>query len=250
MRQLRLRLSYDGSKFFGWQRQPKVRTVQGEVERAILEVTRVHADVTASGRTDTGVHAIGQVASFFTECAYPLPVLRKALNAILDEDVCIHEIDCVPLDFDPIRCALRKRYRYLVEDSPLPDLFRRDYQWRIRKRMNMEAMRSAAKHLLGTHDFTAFQTSGSTRTTPIRTVYAIDIERRAAEFHDCMHVEVEADGFLYNMVRNIVGTLVQVGRGREKIDWPAEVLASRDRTRAGMTAPAQGLYLLWVKYDL
>jgi tRNA pseudouridine38-40 synthase len=250
MRSLRMTIAYDGTRFAGWQRQTEGRTVQGEMERTLKQVTGEQITVTASGRTDAGVHALAQVVGFHTGSRLAKDVLLRALNAEFPDDIVAFEITDAPEDFDPIRDAVRKRYRYVIKDGRLPDLFSRNYLWHVRQKLNVSAMQEAAKGLLGTHDFSSFETNGSSRISSVRTVFDILVERRAAEFTEHVIVEVEADGFLYNMVRNIVGTLVRVGRGQQPAGWPTEVLVARDRTRAGMAAPAQGLFMLWVKYEV
>jgi tRNA pseudouridine38-40 synthase len=250
MRFLRMTVAYDGTDFTGWQRQTKKRTVQAEIERALKSITGETILAVASGRTDAGVHALGQVVGFQTHSQISNKALLRAINAELPEDITAFDVTDAPDDFHAIRDAVRKRYRYVIEDNRIPDLFMRQYLWHIRKRLDVEAMKEAAKSLLGTHDFKSFQTSGSSRLSTTRTVYEILVDRQPGERTDRIIVEVEADGFLYNMVRNIVGTLVLVGRGTRPISWVAEVLASHDRRRAGMTAPARGLFLLWVKYEV
>jgi tRNA pseudouridine38-40 synthase len=248
MRTFKLTLAYDGTDFAGWQKQPARRTVQGELEAALERITQQHSKCIASGRTDAGVHALGQVVSFTSATSLPVEVLTKALNAELPEDMLVFEVAEAPPGFHALRDAIRKRYRYVIEDGRLRDLFERRYVWHVYQRLDVEAMRQAAAPLLGTHDFTSFETSGSPRLTTIRTVLDLVVERRAGGLTEKIVIEVEADGFLYNMVRNIVGTLVAVGKGREPPRRPAEVLALRDRTKAGMTAPAQGLFLVGVDY--
>jgi tRNA pseudouridine38-40 synthase len=244
----KLTLAYDGTEFAGWQRQPAVRTVQGELESGIERITQERSKCIASGRTDSGVHALGQVVSFQSETKLSGDVLCKALNAELSEDMLVFEVVEVPSHFHALRDAVRKRYRYVIQDGRLPDLFDRKYVWHIYQRLDVEAMQQAAKTLVGTHDFASYETAGSPRLTTVRTVFDLSVERRPAELTDRVVIEVEADGFLYNMVRNIAGTLVAVGKGKERPTWPAEVLALKDRTRAGMTAPARGLFLVWVEY--
>jgi tRNA pseudouridine38-40 synthase len=248
MTTFKLTLAYDGTDFAGWQWQPKERTIQGELEAAIERVTQVKTRCAASGRTDAGVHALGQVVSFVSDTWLAPPALTKALNAELPPDMLVFEVDFAPDGFHAQRDAMRKRYRYLLEDGRWRDLFSRNYLWHIFQRLDVEAMRAAAAPLVGKHDFASFESRGSQRLSTVRTVLDILVERRRAEFTDRIVIEVEANGFLYNMVRNIVGTLVQVGRGKEATTWPAEVLALHDRTKAGMTAPAQGLYLVGVEY--
>jgi tRNA pseudouridine38-40 synthase len=244
----KLTLAYDGTDFAGWQRQPAARTVQGELEAAIERITQERSKCIASGRTDAGVHALGQVVSFQSETKLDGPTLTKALNAELPEDMLVFEaVEAAP-SFHALRDAVRKRYRYVIQDGRLPDLFDRKYVWHVYQRLDVESMKTAAAALVGTHDFASFETAGSPRLTTVRTIFDLSIERRPAELTDRVVIEVEADGFLYNMVRNIAGTLVAVGKGKEPPTWPAQVLDLQDRTQAGMTAPARGLFLVWVEY--
>jgi tRNA pseudouridine38-40 synthase len=246
---LRMTIAYDGNDFAGWQRQPGKRTVQGEFEDALYRILGRPTLATASGRTDAGVHALAQVVGIETEKPIAEPALQKALNAELPEDIHVFDVSPAPIGFDPIRDAVRKRYRYLICDGRTPDIFARRYVWHLFHTLDEAAMRESAQALVGKHDFAAYQTKGSSRLTTVRTLFDVTVERIAADRIDKLAIEVEADGFLYNMVRNIVGTLVEVGRGKRSITWPAQVLASRDRKEAGMVAPAHGLYLLWVRYD-
>ena len=160
----------------------------------------------------------------------------------------IREVREAPDGFHAIRDAIRKRYRYVVQDGPMRDVFERAYAWHFPHRLDVQAMQAAAAVLLGRHDFSSFEAAGSPRASSVRTIYELTVQRRTGDFLDRVFVEVEADGFLYNMVRNIVGSLVEVGRGRQPVSWIAEVLAARDRKRAGMTAPPQGLFLVSVDY--
>jgi tRNA pseudouridine38-40 synthase len=244
----KLTLAYDGTDFAGWQWQPNRRTLQGELEAALERITQSRPRCTASGRTDAGVHALGQVVSFESETVLTPAALAKALNAELPEDMLVFEVLAAAPGFHVLRDVLRKRYRYVIEDGRRRDLFARKYLWHIIHELDVESMRQAAKALVGTHDFTSYATRGSSRLTTVRTVYDLVVERREADLTDRVIIEVEADGFLYNMVRNIVGTLVAVGRGKESVTWPGEVLKLRDRRRAGMTAPAQGLFMVGVEY--
>jgi tRNA pseudouridine38-40 synthase len=248
MRSFKLTLAYDGTDFAGWQRQPQERTVQAELEGALERITQERPKCIASGRTDAGVHALGQVVSFTSATLLPPDVLAKALNAELPEDMLVFDVAAAAAGFDALRDAVRKRYRYVIQDGRLRDLFDRKYVWHLYQRLDVDAMRQAAAPLVGTHDFASFETSGSPRLTTTRTVLDLVVERRSGELTDRIVIEVEADGFLYNMVRNIAGTLVEVGKGKQPAGWSAEVLALRDRTKAGMTAPAQGLFLVGVEY--
>jgi tRNA pseudouridine38-40 synthase len=256
MRTFKLTLAYDGTNYCGWQSQPDQATVQGVLETAIEQVTGESLRTLASGRTDAGVHAIGQVASFSSSTQLSAEVLCRAINANLPHDVTIFTVEEVPSDFRVIRDVVRKRYQYVIQDGPLALPFQRSYAWHCPRPLAVEAMQQAARSLVGTHDFSSFQTSGSERETTTRTVTTLDVERRDPLFSLSLPlpfahivITIEADGFLYNMVRNIVGTLVEVGRGAESIEWVAEVLARHDRRAAGPTAPAHGLYLAQVWYD-
>lgn len=248
-RTIKLTLAYDGTHYAGWQFQRNQPSLQESLERVLARITGESIRVTASGRTDAGVHALGQVVSFRTECPLPVGKLHSALNAWLPKDMLALSVQDAPDGFHAIRAARRKRYRYVLHDGPRPDIFRRHYCWHYYGRLDAEAMHRAAQPLAGRHDFRSFQSLGSVRTSTVRTVWAISVERGRGGEADFIHVEVEADGFLYNMVRAIVGTLLEVGRGVRDETWPQQALAARDRTAAGPTAPAQGLFLLRVEYD-
>lgn len=249
MRSLRLIVSYDGTDFFGWQWQPGMRTVQQCLEEAIALVTGETTRVVAAGRTDTGVHAYGQAVSWDTESRLETGVLLRALNANLPPDMAVRAVEEAPPGFNSITDSRGKRYRYLIHDRRIRDVFVRRYAWQVWQTLDNAAMQEAARGLCGTHDFIAFQNAGSPRVHTVRTVRDLSVIRTREWGENCVSVEIEADGFLYNMVRNIVGTLVEVGKGKQPIDWPARVLAGRDRTTGGMCAPPQGLYLLQVYYS-
>lgn len=245
MTNFRLTLSYDGTDFHGWQTQPGLRTVQETLEAAIGAVTREpRVRVNASGRTDTGVHALGQVVNVRSETKLSAEVLHRAVNANLPEDVVVRS--CEPADdaFDANRDAVAKLYRYTIHDGPVPDLFSRRYCHHSRHSLDAGAMAEAAGALLGTHDFRCFETEWPNRATSVRTISLAKVAREG-EF---VTLEVEADGFLYNMVRAIAGTLMNVGRGYWPVGEMAAIVAAGDRTRAGPTAPARGLCLVRVTY--
>jgi tRNA pseudouridine38-40 synthase len=253
MRNIKLTLAYDGTDFCGWQIQPDVRTVQGELERALAATTGETIRTVASGRTDAGVHALAQVVSFQTTVTWPIDAFRRALATHLPEDVAAIAADEVPAEFHAIRSAKRKRYRYLIHDGRTPDVHRRRYSWHSHEPLDENRMRIAAQCLAGTHDFRSFQTTGAPRETTVRTIFEIDIRRGTGAdwlgpIDRLIMLEVEADGFLYNMMRSIAGTLANVGRGKNPPESLAEVLAACDRTRAGPTAPPQGLFLVAVTY--
>jgi tRNA pseudouridine38-40 synthase len=249
MRTLKLTLAYDGTDFAGWQVQQGKRTVQGVLETAWAEITGETLRATASGRTDAGVHALAQVASLKSGTHLTTEVLQRALNASLPGDVVVLSVEEAEADFHAIRDAVSKRYRYVIHDGELADVFRRRYSWKVWQRLDERAMHRAAQALVGTHDFQSFQTSGAPRKTTVRTVSDLWVRRGSGDEADLVTCEIEADGFLYNMVRAIVGTLHEVGRGAQSENWPREVLAARDRRAGAMTAPPQGLLMVRVRYD-
>ncbi|MCH5375143.1 MAG: tRNA pseudouridine(38-40) synthase TruA [Planctomycetes bacterium] len=242
-------LSYDGTAYGGWQVQVNANTIQAEVERALQIVIGQPVRAVASGRTDSGVHAIGQIVSFACTTALDDDVLRRALDANLPKDIVALEVREVADGFHAIRDTIRKRYRYVIQDGPLRDVFAQRFAWYFPHRLDVRAMVGAARLLVGRHDFSSFETSGSKRVSSVRTIYDLAVHRQPGDHLERIVIEVEADGFLYNMVRNIVGTLVEVGRGKRPVGWVSEVLKARDRKLAGMTAPPQGLFLLraWCK---
>jgi tRNA pseudouridine38-40 synthase len=245
MRNLKLLLSYDGTDFHGWQTQPGLRTVQEAIEKAIGEITGETAFANASGRTDTGVHALGQVVNFKTDSHLDPHTLLRAINAHLPGDVIVRDAEEVALAFDACRHAKRKLYRYVIHDGPVPDVFLRRYAWHVPfRRLDDAAMAAAAKPLVGKHDFHSFETEWPNRQSSVRTITSLHVERR----EDQIWIEVEADGFLYNMVRAIAGTLVNVGREYWPASHVAEILNAEDRKQAGPTAPPQGLFLVRVSY--
>jgi tRNA pseudouridine38-40 synthase len=250
MRSLKLTISYDGSAYAGWQTQVDVPTVQSTLERAIERVTEQRVRTVASGRTDAGVHSLAQVVGLQVETRLSNDDLRRALNAVLPHDIAVLEVADAPDGFQPTRDAKRKRYRYVIHNGPVRDVFRRHYAWHYTYGwLDAEKMHRSAAALLGTHDFSSFETSGSERESSVRTIFDISVERGRGEAQDLVTIEVEADGFLYNMVRTIVGTLVEVGRSQRRESWPGEVLRAADRRLAGRTAPPQGLFLVRVEYE-
>jgi tRNA pseudouridine38-40 synthase len=246
MRNLRLTLSYDGTDFHGWQTQPGLRTVQQTLEEAIADLTREpRVRVNASGRTDTGVHAVGQVVNFRTSSPLAPDVLLRAINARLPADVVVRSAEEVHESFDANRDALCKLYRYVIHDGEVPDLFMRRYCHHSRYRLDAAAMARAAEALRGRHDFRCFETQWPNRASSVRTITHLALNR----FADWLWLDVEADGFLYNMVRAIAGTLINVGRGYWPESHVAALVAAGERTQAGPTAPAQGLFLMRVTYE-
>ncbi len=249
MRSLKLTLAYDGTHFAGWQVQLNARTVQQVLEKAWNEITGESTRLIASGRTDSGVHALAQVVSLATESRLNAAVLQKALNARLPNAVVVLSVEEAPDDFHAIRDAVRKRYRYVMHDGPVADPFRRHFCWNLWQRLDAAAMHRAAQPLIGEHEFTSFQSSGSGKKTTVRTVSDLFVRREEGGQSDLILLEIEASGFLYNMVRAIVGVLVEVGRGARDEAWPEQVLKAADRRAAAMTAPPQGLFLVKVEYE-
>jgi tRNA pseudouridine38-40 synthase len=245
MRNIKFTLSYDGTDFRGWQTQPGYRTVQETLEQAIAGVTQdERVRVNCSGRTDAGVHAVGQVANFCTSTHLSPEILLRAVNANLPTDVIVRSAEEASQSFDANRDALRKLYRYVIHDGPTPDIFLRRFAWHCKWRLDVPAMSRASKPLLGRHDFHSFETDWPNRLTSIRTITHLSVNR----LFDYIYIDVEADGFLYNMVRSIAGTLINVGRGYWPEECVAEILQSEDRKEAGPTAAPEGLFLLRVTY--
>lgn len=248
MRYLKLTLSYDGTDYVGWQVQPNGDSIQARMETAWNQVTGESIRITASGRTDAGVHAEGQVCSVPTHSQLDNATLLRAINANLPNDIAVVAVDDAPEGFHAIRDALRKTYRYQLQFGRIRDVLSRRYRWYIPRPLDVEAMGAAAARLRGQHDFASFQAAGSERQTTIRNLMRLDIDRRLTRGFEHVDLEFEADGFLYNMVRNLVGTLVEIGLGKQPPEWVDEVLASKDRRRAGPTAAAHGLFLVRVVY--
>lgn len=241
----KLLIEYDGSDFHGWQRQKNDRTIQETIEKALAVMTREKVTVTGSGRTDAGVHARGQVASFTTGSRLNEHALLNGLNSLLPNDVVIHGCDRMPDTFHARFDVKSKRYRYCILNRAIPPAIGRQFVWPIRKPLDVSAMSEAAGILIGTHDFKAFEGAGSPRNHTVRTVTLSMIK---ATSDGNVTYDVEANGFLRFMVRNIVGTLVEVGWGKVPVQNFEDILRSKDRSCAGTTAPPQGLFLMDVTY--
>lgn len=255
MRNLKLTIEYNGTNYCGWQVQTKEKTkpsIQETIQKSLHKILHEKVNLIASGRTDSGVHAFGQVANFKTKSKIPLEKLQKGLNSLLPSDISILKIEEVPLGFHSRFDAKSKVYRYLILDSKCPPVFLRDLVYKWKYDLDVKLMRKEASCLLGRHDFKGFCASGSGAKTTIRTIKKISIKRFKSELlagnGNPIAIEIEADGFLYNMVRNIVGTLLEIGRGRFKKETVKKILDSKNRRIAGPTAPAQGLTLLKVDY--
>jgi tRNA pseudouridine38-40 synthase len=245
MRNIKLVIEYDGTNYHGWQVQPGVVTVQQVIEEKIEVMTRQRTPLTGSGRTDSGVHALGQVANFRTASSIPAEGFLKGLNSLLPRDIAVQSAEEVSLDFHSQYGAKRKTYRYVILRRESPSALFRHYSWRIRGPLNLLAMEEAARFLPGKQDFTSFQGAEADTNDPVREVFSAGWSEGQPGF---LHFTIEADGFLKHMVRNIVGTLVEMGKGRIAPDRFPQILAARDRRQAGVTAPPQGLFLVGVRY--
>jgi tRNA pseudouridine38-40 synthase len=244
MPRIRLTLEYDGTDFVGWQRQLNGRSVQEVVERALAELLGEAVRVDASGRTDAGVHALGQVVAFTAPRELPAKAYLRGLSGLLPADVAVVAASEVPEDFEPRRWATGKRYRYLISRRRARAPLLRRTHWEVFAPLDVTAMRAAAPALLGPHDFSSFQAFDCEAPHPRRTLRELEL----LEEGEVLRFEVEGTAFLRHMVRNIVGSLVEVGRGKRPPGWIADVLAARDRRLAGPTAPAHGLTLVEVSY--
>jgi len=244
VRRLKLALEYDGTAYHGWQVQPGLDTIQGRLEAALSRLAGSPIHVMGAGRTDAGVHALGQVASCNAEVRLDDLPLRRALNAILPEDIVVTNVDAAPAEFDARRSARMKTYRYTLLRRAYPSAREGRYSLYVPYAVDMDAMAEAAQYLVGTHDFSAFRAGACAAATPIRTVQRAVWRAEG----DLWHFEVDGTAFLQYMVRIIVGTLLDVGRGRRRPAEIPEILASRDRRRAGKTAPPHGLCLVAVAY--
>ncbi len=244
MRNIEILLRYDGSKYHGWQIQENAVTIQEVVERAILKLTGVKPKLSGCGRTDTGVHAVNYAANFKSSTTIPCERLPYALNRFLPDDIICIGAEDVADDFDAQKSATGKTYTYYVLNSQYENPFYNKRAWHYRYELDIDKMRTAAAHFVGTHDFIGFAAAGFTVKTTVRTIYSLNIEK----IDDLIKIEVSGNGFLYNMVRIIAGTLVFAGNGKINPDDIPEIIKSKDRKKAGITAPPDGLYLTEVYY--
>ncbi len=245
MKNFKITIEYDGTSYHGWQRQKNERTIQEEIEKALLTMTGEKTVLTASGRTDAGVHALGQVANFTCDTDLSPQAFQNGLNSLTKDDIVIISCDIAYENFHSRFDAKSKIYNYRILNRNLPAAINRQYAWFIRKILDLVSMRHAARHIVGTHDFKAFEGTGSPRSHTTRCVIKADIVEQENGF---IVFEIEADGFLRFMVRNIVGTLVDVGLGKITTNDFKKILLSKNRSMAGATAPPHGLFLMKVKY--
>lgn len=244
MRKIKLIVEYDGTKYVGWQFQPNGISIQEVLEKILLRVTKEKTNVVGSGRTDSGVHAEGQVAHFVTHSRMTVNEFLKALNSLLPRDIVVKGVEGVALEFDARRSAIKKIYRYSILNQDHPSAFAYSRSMFVQQALNIEAMRQAAAHLIGKHDFTSFQGANCETKSPVRDLYRIDIEQK----DNYIIIHFEGKGFLKYMVRIIVGTLVEVGKGEFSPESMKAILESRNRKKAGPTAQPQGLCLVKVFY--
>ncbi len=244
MGNIKLVIQYDGTNYCGWQKQKNGISIQEEIEKAIFIVTGEKVNLIGAGRTDKGVHAQGQVANFLTSSSIPADKFKYALNSKLPEDIKVIESELVDDSFHSRYDALGKKYTYIIYNRRILNPLYRNYSYHVPYKLNFHYMEEAAKYFLGTHDFSAFMASNSSVKSTIRTIYNIDLKKDK----DLICISIKGNGFLYNMVRIIVGTLVEVGSGKLNPNSIPNIIESKDRKKAGHTAPAKGLYLDEVYY--
>ncbi|MBI5748528.1 MAG: tRNA pseudouridine(38-40) synthase TruA [Nitrospinae bacterium] len=244
MRNIKLLIEYDGTNYHGWQRQLNAITIQEIMENTLFKITSEKTPIIASGRTDSGVHALGQVANFKTASQIDDISFKKAFNSLLPKDIVVKDAVTVDDNFHSQHYAKSKIYRYCILKRSYPSAFDYRYSWLIKQPLDIDAMKEATSFLIGTHDFSSFRSSTCEARDPVRTLIRLDIEQD----RDMILFYFEADGFLKQMVRNIIGTLVYVGNGRFKPITMKTILENKNRASAGPTAPPQGLFLVEVKY--
>ena len=244
MRNIRLTLEYDGTNYHGFQRQKNARTIQEVLEEALHKILKERVSLVSSGRTDSKVHALEHIVNFRTKSGILPARLQPALNSLLPVDIVVKDAQPVSLKFHSQFDAESKLYRYTILNRRYGSAFYRKYAWLLNVKMDLKLMKREARALVGRHDFKAFQASGAKEGPTVRTIKALDITRSC----DFVYIDIEADGFLYNMVRSITGTLVDIGRGRLSKGTMKRILEKKDRRLIGQTAPAKGLCLIKVKY--
>ena len=244
MRNIKITIEYDGTNYHGWQIQLNAITVQAAIQDALEKITKIQTQIIGAGRTDTGVHAAGQVANFHTHSQIPLISFQKALNAILPRDIVITDVEEVSPDFHARFSAMSRTYRYTILNRAYPSALLRNSAYFLPKPIDVQRADTGCQSLVGVRDFSSFQRSGSERINPICEIY----ECRCWQEADLVYFEIEADAFLRGMVRAIVGTVLQLHEKEDDLDRLNEILEARDRSTAGTSAPPHGLSLLRVKY--
>ena len=244
MRNIKIKIEYDGKNFNGWQKQPDKLNIQGEIEKAIFEVTGENVELIASGRTDAGVHSLGQTANFKIENNMPIEKIPLAINSKLKKTIRVQIAEEVEERFHSRYNCKGKKYRYIINNAPIESALFKDYELHISQKLQLDQMRKAIKYFVGQHDFSAFKSSGTSSKNSVREIYKAEIIQEGER----LKIELTGSGFLYNMVRIISGTLVEVGLGKIEPDEIPKILESKDRGMAGRTLPPQGLYLVEVYY--
>jgi tRNA pseudouridine38-40 synthase len=244
MRNVKLVIEYDGTNYSGWQSQKNAPTIQDTVEAALSRILNQRVRIVGSGRTDSGVHALGQVAHFKTCSPIALPSLRRGANSLLPPDILIRNAEEAEVGFHARYSATSRMYEYRIWNGPCPSVFLRRYVWWVRESLDVDVMSRCACALVGRHDFSSFQGADEKDVSPLREVLDARFQREGED----VRFIIQANSFLRHMVRNIVGTLVEVGRKRISLESFETIFSGRDRTKAGITAPASGLFLLRVCY--
>lgn len=245
MRNIKLTIEYDGKEYKGWQKQPKHLNIQGEIENAIKTITGEEVELIGSGRTDAGVHAFGQVANFKIESDFPIDKIATAINSQLKKSIRVLKAEEVPLEFHSRYHCHQKTYAYIIDNSEQGTAIYRNTTHHISKPLNIENMQKAANYLVGEHDFSSFKSSGTSSKSSVRTIYQAQVLKEQTR----VVIMLTGNGFLYNMVRIIAGTLVEVGMGDRLPEEMKDIIEAKDRQKAGKTLPAQGLFLMNVNYD-
>lgn len=244
MRNIKLTIEYDGKEYNGWQKQPNKLNIQGTIERAIEEITGEQVELTASGRTDAGVHALAQVANFKTNSKLPIEKFAIAINSKLKKSIVIKEAEEVDERFHSRLTCKQKTYRYVINNTYNGTAIYRNLECHIPTKLDVNKMKQAAQYFIGEHDFKAFKASGTSSKSSVRTIY----NAKVYEENGRIYIELTGNGFLYNMVRIISGTLVDVGLGKIKPEDIIDIIKTGKRENAGKTLPAHGLYLIKVDY--
>ncbi len=245
MRNIKLLIEYDGTNYLGWQVQAKGLTIQGMIEEKLKLLTGEGVRLIGSGRTDSGAHAFGQVAHFKVQNRMDAGTIQKAINSLLPPDIVIKKVEEVEESFHARKSCISKVYEYRILNTPIRSVFHRGYAWHIPQKLDWEEVKKATQKLVGEHDFSSFRSTGTPTKTAVRKVFRAEWKRGK---DGLLRFEIEATGFLKQMVRAIVGTLVEVGKGKIDADAFRRILESKDRKEAGPTAPAHGLFLKEVKY--
>ena len=244
MKRILLVVAYDGTNYHGWQIQNNAESVESVLRSALKQLLGENVDLIGASRTDAGVHAMGNVAVFDTESGIPADKMCFALNQWLPEDIRVQSSKEVPLDFHPRYAKTTKTYEYTIENSRIPNPLNRLYSYFVYSQLDIERMRAGAKHLIGEHDFASFCSAGSQVKTTVRTIYQIEIEKK----EKIITIRIQGNGFLYNMVRIIAGTLIDMGKGYREPEEMQQITEAKERRAAGPTAPANGLKLVEISY--